>query len=58
MLQDLAYHFLILNAAVRSIDDDLHLFPALLTFLYFYAERRPVKTRFRRCALKEQWVME
>ncbi len=31
---------------IRDASDDLHLAAALLTLLYFYAERRPVKTRF------------
>ena len=45
MFKDFLYNLWIFNRG-----NNIYLAPTLLTLLYFYAERRPVKTRFRRCA--------
>ena len=45
MFQNLLNHFRIFNAGY-----DLYLATALLTLLNLDSERRPVKTRFSRCA--------
>jgi hypothetical protein len=50
VFQYFLYHFWFFKTAVRRFDDYLHSTATLLTFLYLYADGRPVNTRFNRCA--------